>query len=216
MNAVPYSAPDQDLERLFREVVGLAGRLKSVRRQFHRRANLPVGERAVLHVLDAHWPLTASQIARRMGLSRQHVQTVLNRLRTRRYVESFPNPAHRRSPAWQLSATGRMTLQELERTETDWLRAVIGDLDVGQLRAAADLLRQLRKSLPARESSPTRAADAGETVLPVKQRSRRKRRARAQKPEPIRGKEVSPPALPGTVAPPQTESSAEELPVSLL
>lgn len=216
MTSVPHSAPDQDLERLFREVVGLAGRLKSVRRQFHRRANLPVGERAVLHVLDAHWPLTASQIARRMGLSRQHVQTVLHRLRTRGYVESFPNPAHRRSPAWQLSATGRMTLEQLERTETDWLRTIMADLDAGQLRVAADLIRQLRKSLPAREPSPTRAADAGETVLPAKQRSLRKRRVSAQKLEPIRGEAVSPPAVPVPVAPPPSESSAEELPVSLL
>lgn len=216
MNTVPHSAPDQGLERLFREVVGLAGRLKSVRRQFDRRANLPGGERAVLHVLDAHWPLTTSQIARRMGLSRQHVQTVLNRLRTRRYVESSPNPAHRRSPTWQLSATGRMTLQQLERTETDWLRAVIGDLDVGQLRAAADLLRQLRKSLPAREPSPTRAADAEETVLPVKHCSLRKRRASVQKSETTKGEAVIPPVVTAPVVPQPTESSADELPVTLL
>src|SRR6266511_3861527 len=43
-------------------------------------------------------PLTVPQIARRMGLTRQSVQTSVNRLLSEELVEAHGNPDHRRSP----------------------------------------------------------------------------------------------------------------------
>src|SRR5438309_9851417 len=51
-------------------------------------------------------PLTVPQIARRMGLARQAVQTSVNRLIGEALVEAPENPDHRRSPIIHMTELG--------------------------------------------------------------------------------------------------------------
>lgn len=51
-------------------------------------------------------PLTAPQVGEAMGVTRQGAQKQLNLLLEQRLVEAHPNPAHRRSPLYALTAEG--------------------------------------------------------------------------------------------------------------
>lgn len=57
--------------------------------------------------------LTVPRIARRLGLTRQSVQRVVDDLTQTTHVELRPNPAHRRSPLVALTPHGRTTLRQL-------------------------------------------------------------------------------------------------------
>lgn len=61
--------------------------------------------------------LTAPQIAEQMGVSRQGAQKQLNLLAADGLVEKFPNPAHRRSPHYNLTGQGEALFQQVN---TSW------------------------------------------------------------------------------------------------
>lgn len=63
-------------------------------------------------------PLTAPQIGGAMGVSRQGAQKQLNQLTVLGLVETRPNPAHRRSPLYRLSPSGR---QAYARAQSLWI-----------------------------------------------------------------------------------------------
>src|SRR5918992_5253283 len=91
--------------------------------------------------------LTVPQIARRMGLTRQSVQSSINRLRNDGLIEAERNPDHRRSPLIRLTALGTATYERLHRRQVKWANALADGLDVLELATAARVLDQLSNRL---------------------------------------------------------------------
>ena len=60
-----------------------------------------------------HEPLTASGVAREMGITRQAVQRVANRLRAEGLLETLPNPAHKRAPLLTPTKAGHTAVQRI-------------------------------------------------------------------------------------------------------
>ncbi|WP_221899350.1 MarR family winged helix-turn-helix transcriptional regulator [Xanthomonas sp. GW] len=60
-------------------------------------------------------PLTAPQIATRMGVTRQGAQKQLNILVQEGMLEAHPNPLHKRSPHYVLSEQGRSVYEAIDR-----------------------------------------------------------------------------------------------------
>ncbi len=60
-------------------------------------------------------PLTSPQIGVAMGVSRQGAQKRLNALDEAKLVAARPNPAHRRSPLYELTALGRQQFETLDQ-----------------------------------------------------------------------------------------------------
>ncbi len=58
-------------------------------------------------------PLTASGVSRQMGITRQAVQRVANRLIGEGMLESSPNPAHKTSPLLSPTAKGRAAVERI-------------------------------------------------------------------------------------------------------
>jgi DNA-binding MarR family transcriptional regulator len=98
-------------------------------------------------VVLAGRPLTVSQIARRMGLTRQSVQASVNRLLGDGLVAAEDNPDHRRSPLIRLTDLGRRRYAAMERRQIAWINELAGGLDASQLTAAASLLTELSDRL---------------------------------------------------------------------
>lgn len=92
---------------------------------------------------------TAPQIGEQMGISRQGVQKQLNLLTADGLVEKHPNPAHQRSPLYQLSMSGQARFSQInqaweahastlgDRFSTDALAGMLHTLR--QLAAAHEL-----------------------------------------------------------------------------
>ena len=70
-------------------------------------------------------PLTVAGIGRQMGITRQAVQRIADRLVDEGMLESKPNPAHKRSPLFAPTATGRAAIERIAPEQTAFSTRII-------------------------------------------------------------------------------------------
>jgi DNA-binding MarR family transcriptional regulator len=157
---MPAPAPDaiEPLERVVDEVRLLWNALVRAGEDLHAREGLTMGMRAILEFLQRHGPGTVPNVARRRGVTRQHVQALVNPLLERRLVRARDNPAHRRSPLIELTAAGRRTIERMRRREAAVFRQVAPGLAAAELRRTAGTLAALRAALEPEAARPRSAA----------------------------------------------------------
>ena len=114
------------IRRLFRAMAQLAD-------GYLRAHGLTAADRAVLEFLDRDGPLAVPEIAARYQVSRQHIQVTVNTLLEDGFLESRPNPRHKRSPLFALTPVGSDLFRKIRSAEAellDTLFAGIGADDV--------------------------------------------------------------------------------------
>lgn len=94
---------------------------------------------------DAGQPITASQIARRMGLARQSVQRLVNELKGLGMVELHHNIDHKRAHLVALSEEGRNVMKQVDGAQARWVNALADGLSERQLTQATRLLERIRE-----------------------------------------------------------------------
>lgn len=95
------------------------------------------GAWGVLHSLATEGPQTVPQLARARPVSRQHIQKIANELMAAGFIESVPNPAHRRSRLLAITANGRTEyerVREILRRHAEALFAGMEQSDVARSR----------------------------------------------------------------------------------
>jgi len=92
-------------------------------------------------------PLTAPQIARRMGLTRQAVQASVNRLVSEALAEAGANLDHRRSPLIRLTELGSQKYAALDQRQARWINELAAGLEISDLATAARLLHEISDRL---------------------------------------------------------------------
>ena len=83
-------------------------------------------------------PLTVPQVARRLGVSRQHILRLANDLESEGLVEFHANPDHKTSPLLALTARGRSVLDTINTAGREANEAMLREFsaeNVAQLRA---------------------------------------------------------------------------------
>ncbi len=95
----------------------------------------------VLSVLDGP-PATVPQIARRLGISRQAVQRVVNELANEGTVAAEDNPGHRSSPLFTLTEAGRTALDRLSARAAVFHHRQLRELPADEVTAARAFLRR--------------------------------------------------------------------------
>jgi len=101
-------------------------------------------------------PSTVSRVARRMGLSRQGVQRLADRLVADGFLEVRHNPDHRRSPLLHLTPHGDHVLTEARLRQERWADHVGADLDARDLASACRVLGALSHRLQGEKTDPDR------------------------------------------------------------
>jgi len=124
----------------YHALVRLAGAL-------HGGLRVTAPMRAVLEFLQARGPTPVPRIARSRGVSRQHIQTIVNELLHEGLVELRDNPAHRRSCLVALTAAGHATIAGIRDTERIVLSDAFSDIDADAVRAATQTLRAVRRRI---------------------------------------------------------------------
>lgn len=131
----PHPRPLQDC---FQDVLGTLFRLHGEVLQAADRmaadSGLTGARWQVMRVV-ARRPLTASQVARRLGLQRQSVQRTVDLLRADGIVAIAENLDHRRAGLVTLTDAGRERLAALEQRQQAWLQRVLRGLSRAQLQA---------------------------------------------------------------------------------
>ncbi len=90
-------------------------------------------------------PLGVAQIARRLGLTRQAVQRVVDDLERLGFVEFADNPDHKRSKLVVLTATCMETLGKVSAAHTSFAEQLASDLDPEVLTKTLALLGDIRQ-----------------------------------------------------------------------
>jgi len=96
----------------------------------------------VLSVLSEN-PLTVPAAARRLGVSRQAVQRIVDVLRAEELLRAEINPAHAASPLFSLTPAGQHVLSALARENRPWNRRAAAELRSAEVRTANEVLRRL-------------------------------------------------------------------------
>lgn len=94
-----------------------------------------------------HGPATVPAIARTMGLTRQSVQRIADRLMEEGLVTTAPNPAHRRAKLYVLTVHGEAVMAEVSRRQVEWSNRIAGGIDSEEIAAAFSVLTRLRLRL---------------------------------------------------------------------
>jgi DNA-binding MarR family transcriptional regulator len=110
----------------------------------HRGLGVSAPMRAVLEYLEINGDAPVPRIADARGVTRQHVQVIVNDLVDNGWVELRDNPVHRRSHLIALTDSGRKTIRAIQASERGLLRDVARQLPAAEVRTAIDVLRAVR------------------------------------------------------------------------
>ena len=108
---------------------------------------MSVGVRAVLDELRREAPATVPELARRLDLSRQFIQRMVNDARAARWVETTANPAHRRSSLLVLTPAGEQVIDRVVTREHELLSHVGGELTAHDIDTTLRVLREMLAGL---------------------------------------------------------------------
>jgi DNA-binding MarR family transcriptional regulator len=135
------------LHELFKEVFALHAALASVMDKVHELSGLTTPQRKIMNTVSLQETATVPDIAAQLGVSRQFVQTVCNKLVSFGYLEFRENPRHKRSRLASLTQAGYAGLKSAQEKENELIVQAILDIDYEKAQDARELLDAIRKSL---------------------------------------------------------------------
>lgn len=101
---------------------------------------------------DGDW--TVPQIARRLGVQRQSVQRLVDRLRDEDLIELAPNPDHATSPLVRLTERGTEVLLKINEVADRWHLSIASMADAVRLRETVEFLHWLRDAAESSRAEP--------------------------------------------------------------
>ena len=138
------AAAAQEVSLLSADLYEAAGAVRQVGEAVASEVGQTQARWQVLSVLSSsNW--TVPQAARRLGVSRQSVQRVVDLLVADGLAELLPNPDHARSPIVHLTALGLETLDRIRGVAGPWHDAVAARLSLADLRQARSVLQELTR-----------------------------------------------------------------------
>jgi len=154
----PEPLPHTEDGRLLTEVIvttfRLNGRLLDVAQELAAKGEITAAWWQVLGgILDE--PRTIPEIGRRMGLTRQAVQRVADRLVERGLAKYVPNPNHRRANFLTCTEAGYWAIRRIALAQHPWANTVGAKIGAEHLRHA---LTTMHRVLSAVESNMSRGS----------------------------------------------------------
>ena len=139
------SAAGEILTELILEVFRLNGELLDAGNRLTKPFGLTSARWQVMGAIElAGTPLTVAQIARRMGLSRQGVQRIVNDLSRLNMVKRAANMDHKRAPLISISPKGKKTMEKVNAAQVLWVNELSQGMSERGMRQAHRLLQDLR------------------------------------------------------------------------
>lgn len=108
-----------------------------------RRAGLTPAQRAVLEAIHENGAMTVPEVAARLSLKRQFVQRAAARLITAGFIETMPNPTHKRSLHLCLTEAGRSAFSALHERELALLHRHLGDINMTEIIVALRVMNRV-------------------------------------------------------------------------
>ncbi len=132
------------LHALFKEIFMLQSVLAERMDIIHTRAGLATPQVRTLDTLSHAGAATVPDIAARLGVSRQFIQTTCNELEGRGLLSFRDNPRHKRSRLVEITPDGSALLARFRTAEAKLLHEKLPDIDAEAVTVAQGLLSELR------------------------------------------------------------------------
>ena len=139
--------PGKQFHDLFREVFKLHAALSAVMDGVHEQAGMSTAQHKIIRTLEEMGPVTVPEMAAQLGVSRQFVQTVCNRLFAMELLEFEDNPRHKRSRLVLLTDKGRAAYQQARQNENQTIEKSLKGIDAQKALEAYKLLKQIRRAV---------------------------------------------------------------------
>jgi DNA-binding MarR family transcriptional regulator len=143
---MPHSAPAKAFTALVLEAFRFHGQLLAAGDRLTEPFQLSSACWQILGAVEPK-PISVAQIARNMGLTRQGVQKLADKLQQENMIEYLPNPDHRRAKLVSLTENGRGIVAELTQDQVRWANQVAAGLPADEIQAACLVLTELRQRL---------------------------------------------------------------------
>lgn len=137
----------QAMTQLIREVRTCFNQMKSLVEILSADFGVNPSMRSIMESLAGNRSRTVPDLAKERGVSRQHVQTVMNMLLDRKLAEAADNPGHKRSPLYGLTEPGETIFRLIRDRETRPLAVLTNALEHSEITAAAFALRKMNLDL---------------------------------------------------------------------
>ena len=91
--------------------------------------------------------ITVSQIAKRMGLTRQAVQRIVNDLEQLDMIIPKPNPKHKTAPLIAITNQGQKVMAKINEAQAEWVNDLAKNASEKELLQAFKTLETIRETL---------------------------------------------------------------------
>jgi DNA-binding MarR family transcriptional regulator len=136
------------LTELVLEVFRVNGRVLAAGDQLTKDLGLTSARWQVMGaIVLAHASQPVAHIARRMGLSRQSVQRIVNDLEQDGFVDRATNPHHQRAPLVMLTEKGSAAYAAATSRQIPWANRLAAELTERDLKIAVKMLRRVSDQL---------------------------------------------------------------------
>ena len=133
-------SPQYEITWLIRRLFRALAQLADTYLQAH---GLSAADRAVLEFLYPEAALSVPEIATRYQVSRQHIQVTVNTLLEDGFLESRPNPRHKRSPLFALTQVGRELFNKIRAAESELLDELFANIALHDIECTRRSLRTM-------------------------------------------------------------------------
>ena len=133
-------SPQYEITWLIRRLFRALAQLADTYLQAH---GLSAADRAVLEFLYPDAALSVPEIAARYQVSRQHIQVTVNTLLEDGFLESRPNPRHKRSPLFALTQVGRELFNKIRAAESALLDELFANIALHDIECTRRSLRTM-------------------------------------------------------------------------
>lgn len=136
----------KEMEALYADLFEAAGLGRRIGEKIAATEGQTQARWQTMWIIDADDALTVPQIARRLGVSRQNEQRVVNDLIDGGLAQLVANPDHKTSPLVRLTPEGNRALKGINLAATESNDAIEADLTPAKVAQLRKLLRTFTTS----------------------------------------------------------------------
>ena len=128
---------------MIRQIRACFNHLKLLGDELLRDLGITSAMRGVMESLEIVGEQTVPQIAKTKGVSRQHIQLLVDALGEAELIGIFTNPQHKRSSLVRLTESGAEAFKEIRRKEVVILEEMAAEMDADALSLTTQTLSSL-------------------------------------------------------------------------
>ncbi len=134
------------LNAVIRDIHQCSNHLRMRTNEIHQDLNgVNASMRSVMEILSYAGSITVPEIGRVKGVSRQHIQLVVNTLLKVGLIKRQDNPSDKRTYLVSLTSTGKDTYDSIQIREMGELQTLCDEFDTEELRIATKMMQKLNK-----------------------------------------------------------------------